>query len=535
MPIPFMNSSRLIAIAALMMTVFLPLQAKGALRLPALFGDHMALQAEKPVAFWGWADAGAHVEVSFINDQDKSVTKADAVTGSDGRWSLSLAPLSAGATGTVRVTTDQNQNQTIHDVVVGEVWLGSGQSNMGYIINWPTATQEIRDTAKKEAQEEGPNIRYFGVTSAGADEPQDDVKGSWVVVTPDNVGNCSAVAWNFAVILRQHIHRPIGLIVSAVGGTPAEAWIPKTALDATSVGPVIEKRNSDALAKTTPEALQKYQQDLAEWKKKYPTAELQHANSKTSPHEPYSSPFRRVPTRLYNGKIHGLEPYTLKGVLWFQADGNERHPEEYGELIQTLIKTWRDRWHDQLPFYYVEENNIHDLQTQPTEKVGLAYVRDAENAALALPGVDVITSVDLGLGSEAHFPNKKEVGRRLAGVALNNLYGQPGLVHSPQFAGYAVEGDKVRVRFQYADGLRTRNGGPLAGFAIKGDDGTWYWAKGKIENQEIVLWSELVPKPIAVRYAYAANPILSVENQAGLPLRPFRTDSDPMVPYPSEL
>jgi sialate O-acetylesterase len=501
--------------------------------MPALFGDHMVLQSEKPIAFWGWADPGSHVEVSFSNDKDQSVAKAETTVAGNGRWSVSLSAQAARAHGKVEVSTGGNGSVVANDVIVGEVWLGSGQSNMGYTINAGNATPEIIATARKEAREAMPEIRYFAVASPGAALPQDDVKGKWVVVSPDDVGVCSAVAWNFAVILRQHIHRPIGLIVSAVGGTPAEAWIPREALDATSVGPAIEKRNADALAATPPEALQKYQTELAQWKTKYPTRELQLANR--PPKEPYSPTFRMVPTRLYNGKIHGLEPYTIKGILWFQADGNERHPEEYSVLIKTLIKTWRERWHDQLPFYYVEENNIHDYQTVPAEKIGLAFVRDAENGALELPGVDVVTSVDLGIGSEAHFPNKKEVGRRLAGLALANLYGQPGLVHSPQFAGYTIEDDRLRVRFKYADGLRTRKGKSVGGFAIRGEGGTWEWADGKIENQEIVLWSAKVPKPAAVRYAWGANPVLTIENEAGFPLRPFRTDSDAMMPYPNDL
>jgi sialate O-acetylesterase len=183
-----------------------------------------------------------------------------------------------------------------------------------------------------------------------------------------------------------------------------------------------------------------------------------------------------------------------------------------------------------LPFYYVELNNMHDPQSLPVEPTGLAFIRDAQNGALDLPAVDVATSVDLGIASDAHFPIKKPLGIRLANLAMNNLYGQPGLVHSPQLAGYAIDADKVRVRFKYADGLRTRNNGSLKGFAMRGESGKWFWAEGRIENQEIVLWSQQVPHPTAVRYAWAANPVLSVENKAGLPLRPFRTDSDAMLP-----
>jgi len=501
-----------------------------AIRLPALFCDHMVLQSEKPAAIWGWAQPEARIRVSFADDSGQVAAKAEAIAGHDGKWSLVLRPLPANLRGKISLSSDRGDSWTVNDVLVGEVWLGSGQSNMTYPINAANAPPDVLATAKEQARAEAGGIRYFAVVSPGAAVPQADVKGHWVVVGPEQVGTCSAVAWDFAVVLRRHLHRPVGLVVSAVGGTPAEAWISKSALDATSVGSAIEQRNADALAATPPDALERYQKSLAEWKKAYPTPQLQATHR--APPEPYSSAFRMVPCRLYNGKIHGLEPYTMKGILWFQADGNERHPEEYGELIQTLIRTWRERWQDQLPFYYVEENNIHAYQTQPAELTGLAFVRDAENAALALPGVDVATSVDLGLGSEAHFPNKLEVGRRLAGLALNNLYGQPGLVHSPQFESVQIEGRRVHLKFKYAEGLRTRNGQPVRGFALRGDDGKWVWAEGKIENQAIEIWSDQVPRPAAVRYGWGANPVLSVENAVGLPLRPFRTDADAIVPYP---
>jgi sialate O-acetylesterase len=513
------------------LAILTPASLHATLRLPAVFGDHMVLQAGKPDAIWGWDDPGTQVDVTFTADKDGAATKASATAGADGRWSVTLGPLTTGTAGKIEVSTDHHESQTAHDVLVGEVWLGSGQSNMGYTIGWATAPPDKLATAKTEAAADDGQIRYFGVTSLGAETPQDDVKGSWVVVTPDNVGQCSAVAWNFAVILREHLHCPFGLIVSAAGGTPVEAWISKPTLDATSVGAAVWKRHTDALGRVTPEAQAKFDAELAAWKAANPTALLKGLHSHDIPPEPYSPSFRMVPVRLYNGKIHGLAPYTLKGILWFQADGNERHPEEYGELIRALITSWRAEWHDDLPFYYVEENNIHDYQTAPVEPSGLAWVRDAENGALELPGVDVATSVDIGLGSEAHFPNKKEVGRRLAGLALNNLYGEPGLVHSPQFAGFKIEGDKIRVTLKYADGLRARNNGPLNGFAIRGADGKWQWAQAKIDGQDLILSNDQIPEPVAVRYAWAANPIISVENEAGLPLRPFRTDSDPMVPY----
>ena len=216
-----MNPSRTLRLSIVSLFLFMPCRVEAALRLPALFCDHAVLQAERRVAFWGWAEPGAHIEVRFTNNQNAAVAKAETTVASDGRWLLYLPPQHSGDKGNVEVKTDRSESHTINDVVFGEVWLGSGQSNMGYKVGASNAPAEVLATAKAEAQEAGPEIRYFQVTSPGAAKPQDDVEGAWEIVTPDNVGACSAVAWNFAVSLRQQLHRPIGLVVSAVGGTPS--------------------------------------------------------------------------------------------------------------------------------------------------------------------------------------------------------------------------------------------------------------------------------------------------------------------------
>jgi sialate O-acetylesterase len=224
--------------------------------------------------------------------------------------------------------------------------------------------------------------------------------------------------------------------------------------------------------------------------------------------------------------IHGLEPYTVKGVIWFQGDGNGQHPEEYPELIQTVIKTWRAHWGAELPFYYLEINNMFALQKDPVERGALAPIREAQNAALELPHTGVVSTIDLGIAEDAHFPVKQPAGDRMAKLVLSEVYGiSEGEVHSPQFSGMSIEGNKVWLRFDHAEGLRTRSGS-LTGFALRGPDGTWTWADGKIDRGEIVLWNDQIAHPAAVRYGWANNPIISVENAVGLPLRPFRTDKN---------
>jgi sialate O-acetylesterase len=276
-----------------------------------------------------------------------------------------------------------------------------------------------------------------------------------------------------------------------VGATPVEAWLPKWAFDSMSVGAEIWKRHEDRLAKNTPDAEAKYKADLAAWQTANPTAELQTLNLKTKPPEPYRPTSPSVPLRFYNGMIHGLEPYTLDGVIWFQADGNAGFPKEYPELIKTLIQTWRKEWNAELPFYYVEMNNMWEPQQKPVENNrNLAPIREEQAAALDLPKTGVVTAVDLG-DAEAqvnpHFPNKKPVGDRLANLISTNVYGKNLVeVHSPEYDSFTVDGSSIRLRFKYADGFRTRDGGPVKGFAIRGAGGDWVWGDAKIDGKEIV-------------------------------------------------
>ncbi len=497
--------------------------ASAALRLPALFSDHMVLQADAAVAVWGWADADSAVKVAFLDGTGAEKSAATAKTGSDGRWQLQLPPLSGGLAGRITVATDKNEKAAIEDVIVGEVWLGSGQSNMSYKVASFNVAPETLAEAKAQAASVRPAIRFFMTASRGADEPQADVQGRWTIAAPETVSTCSAVAWYFGLALHEKLRTPVGLIVSAVGGTPAEVWIPREALDATSVAPAIWKRHQDALAGYTPDVVVKYKSAETAWRAANPTPELKIKNAAARPKELYTPESSDVPVRLYNGKIAGLAPYTLKGIIWFQADGNNAHPEEYSELIQTLIRAWRTRWNAELPFYYVEMNNMHALQQKPTDDRPLSQIREAQNGALQLPRTGVVAAIDLGIAENAHFPIKKPVGDRLANLALSEVYGQPlGEVHSPEFSSYQLEGDKVRVHLKYAAGLRAREG-VVRGFALQDESGEWGWAEGRVDGADLFLWSAQAPHPQALRYAWAENPLISVENGAGLPLRPFRT------------
>ena len=444
--------------------------------------------------------------------------------------------MAAGTSGKIEVQSDKDPAKIVSDVVTGEVWLGSGQSNMVYTIGGnpgadPTNPVEVAEiasniaAARQEAESAKGSIRYFKVTSSGTDAPADDVTGQWELASASNVRGFSAVAWNFAVALQGKLHRPVGLIVSCVGGTPVESWMSRQTLESTSVGAAVEQRHNAKVALATPEVIARQDAQVKAWQDANPTPALKFQHESTRPRPAYTATYYTAPVRLYNGMIHGLEPYTLRGVIWFQGDGNASYPLEYSELFQALIREWRADWKKQLPFYFVEMNNAREAQKKPVEVCNLCLIREQQHGALQLPGVGMVAAIDVGNGN-LHFPNKRPLGQRLAGLALHDVYDLPGQPNSPIFRSFTVEGDKVRLSFDDAAGLRTIGGGELKGFAIRGANGDWVWATGKIEGAQIVVWSDAVKKPVAVGYAWAQNPVISVENGEGLPLYPFRTDRE---------
>jgi sialate O-acetylesterase len=525
-------------LASLLMTTV----GYGQLRLPAVISDHAMVQAGKSVAIWGWAAPGAQVTVKFTGgDPGETFT---ATADGTGKWTGTLPALKSGTAGTLAVSTDKGETKTVKDVLAGEVWLCGGQSNMEYDIEGtgrvftkdPAEVAEVAQnvaTAKTEADGAQPPIRYFGVKATRSNTALDDVKGQWVLATSANVARISAVAWNFGIALQNKTHLPIGLVVSCVGNTPVEVWMSRPTLESTSVGATVLARAKVEEDAMTPEKTAKYDADMAAWKTANPTPQLQSQNRATRPQGPPNpAAGNYVPNQYYNGMIYGLEPYTLRGVIWFQGAGNFRHPLEYGELFGAMIKEWRSEFKDeQMPFYFVEECNWGAKQVKPVEFNGVSLIREQEHQELQLPMVDMADAFDLG-NSNPHFPKKKPLGERLANLAMRDCYGQPGPVNSPMFKSFAVEGNKIRLTFTHAEGLRVRDGGDVKGFAIRGATGDWVWAKGQIDGQDILVWSDEVPTPTSVRYAWAINPTTSIENGAGLPLSGFRTDSDSQDPLP---
>ena len=296
------------------------------------------------------------------------------------------------------------------------------------------------------------------------------------------------------------------------------------AVESTPAGAAEIALRQKILPTVTPEMLAKYDAATKAWSATNPTPDLQRQNMASKPKSPYPTNMPPAPGWHYNAMIHGLQPYTLRGVIWFQADGNG-NVRDYSELFQAFIEGWRADWKEQLPFFFVEMNNRSNPQTKPVELNNMSLLREQQHGGLLQPAVGMAVSINVGINNP-HFPNKKPVGERLAGLALRECYGQKtGEVESPMFKSFSIESNRIRLSFTHAEGLRTRGGSGLKGFAIRGSSGDWVWATAMIDGETIVVWSDQVTSPAAVRYAWAQNPITSVENGAGLPLVPFRTDT----------
>ncbi len=483
------------------------------LKLAAVFSDHMVLQQEKPVPVWGWADPGKKVTVSFAG-QVKSAT-ADA----DGKWMVKLDALKASAKPRMLRAESENSNRllAVEDVLVGEVWLGSGQSNMAMTVN------RAKDFEKEKAAADFPQIRMFKETSTAADEPQADAKGSWTICSPDSVGGFSAALYFFGRELHRELGVPVGLINSSVGGTPIESWI---AAEAQAGTPEL-KENYESAAKAYAEfdaakAMAQYETALDRWKKRAAQAR---AAGQPVPRRPVNAADRHNrrggPGGLFYGKIAPLVPYAIRGVLWYQGEANSQpgKGQFYQYQLPLLVQDWRKRWGEELPLAWVQLPNFG------RDGEGWMLVREGMLKTLRLPKTGMAITVDIGETKDIHPKNKQDVGRRLAMWALGDVYGKKDIATSgPLPAGAKAQDSELAVSFTHAEGGLKAKGDELTGFEVAGKDGEWKPAKARIEGDQVIVSSPDVSKPAAVRYAWAPDPKCNLYNGQGLPASPFRIE-----------
>lgn len=481
----------------------------GAIQLPALISDHMVLQQGIPLRIWGTADAGESVRVDF---QGQSVaTKARE----SGKWEVWLRPLSAA--GPLEMTVAATNSITIHDVLVGEVWLGSGQSNMEFVLaNANNHDEEI-------ANARYPLIHLFHVKRVEADQPADDVVGEWQVCSPQSVPRFSAVEYFFGRHLHQSLHVPMGLIESDWGGTPAQSWTSHAALEADPALKFILDDWDRALA-NYPAAKQRYDQRIEEWNQAVAKAKAEGTKPPNRPPAPQGPGHPNTPAGLYNGMIAPLVPYGIRGVIWYQGESNasEAHAYRYRRLFADMIEDWRNRWGEgDFPFLFVQLANYKSSQWWPV-------LRESQTETLRLRNTGMALAIDIGESHDIHPKNKQEVGKRLALAALHVAYGKAGEYSGPMFTEAVPEGGAMRVYFTHAAGMQARDGGAVAGFTIAGADGKFVPAEARIDGETVVVSSAQVADPATVRYAWADDPVCNLMNQAGLPAVPFRSDEPRM-------
>jgi sialate O-acetylesterase len=488
--------------------------ARGDVKLPALFGDHMVLQRDQNDRVWGWADPGEEVTVS-INGQTKTAT-----AGADGKWLVTLDPMPAG--GPYTLTVKGKNTITCNDVLAGEVWICSGQSNM----QWPVGAANDADLEIKAAK--FPGIRLITVPNRGTQEPQKDFHGKWQVCSPQTVGGFSAVGYLFGRQLHETLGVPIGLINDAWGGSACEAWIPRDRLAADpKYKPLLDHWE---------EIEKNYEQNKRAYNESRATAAKAKADGKSAARRPrdpdgdMKGNFR--PGNIYNGVLLPTIGYGIKGVIWYQGESNAGRAYQYRDLFPLMIKSWRDLWgQGDFSFYWVQLADFLNEAKEPTESAW-AELREAQTMTMSkLPHTGEAVIIDLGEGKDIHPKNKQDVARRLARWALARDYGISVPCQSPTYKNMEKKGNKIILTFDHVDGgFRPFDVSEPRGFTIAGSDHKFAKAQARITGpSSIEVWSDQVPDPVAVRYAWADNPVCNLYSAVGLPLTPFRTDDWPGV------
>ena len=515
-------------------------------KMPAIFGDHMVLEDQLPVPVWGTADPGEAVTVTLGGESTK------ATAGSDGKWEVKL-PAMPPSPNPVTMTVTGKNTLTFQDVLIGEVWVCSGQSNMEFAL----AGAHNARTELPKAND--PQLRLFLVAKKDAHLPVADVVGKWELCTPTTVARFSAVGYFFGKDLRAKLNRPVGLIGTYWGGTQAEAW---TSIEGLGKEPTlthyvdrwkqIDTKYSQAEA-GYPAAQSAYAKAMADWNAKYgkdyaaamnqwKTDAAQAAQAgKAAPPRPapaVAMPQKPVdpeggqgaPAALYDGMVAPIVPYAIRGAIWYQGEANAGRAEEYRTLFPAMIKDWREKWDEgAFPFLFVQLAGFHADDTENWPKL-----RDAQLATLSLPETGMATAVDIGLPGNIHPMDKMDVGNRLALWAEHVAYGEDIVYSGPIFKDVTKEGSGLKVQFEdVGGGLQIGQapwvgpGAPalptdhLVGFEMAGADGQWKPADAKIDGDAVVVSSPDVPSPAEVRYDWKSYPEGNLYNKEGLPASPF--------------
>ncbi len=474
--------------------------------LPHFFSDNMVLQQGVSVPIWGWGQEGATVTVQFRKETVSTRVK-------DGKWLVKLGKLKPGVPDTLTITS--GNSIALKNVLVGEVWLASGQSNMEFPL------RQSYESAGDIASSGNPMIRWLRIPKARMDTPANDCGAHWVECDPHTSPGFSAVAYYFARDLQKALHVPVGVIESDWGGTPAEVWMQREFLQS-------NPRYRTEVFGAWIVAEDRYQRSLTSYniaKSEAKEKGLEFTNA--APRRPWK------PGELYNGMIAPLAGYAMKGALWYQGESNAGSAEdalEYHTLLPDLIRNWRAVWHEgKFPFLLVQLAPFFEIKPTPSES-SWASVREAQlEATKTLPNVGMAVITDVGDQHNIHPTHKQPVGARLALAARGIAYHQTNEYSGPVLKRVKIEPNQIVLTFNQVGGGLEASGGDLTGFAICGPDGKFVWANAEIKgSDQVVVHSTQVRHPVAVRYGWASYPVVNLCNKAGLPASPFRTDDFPL-------
>ncbi len=483
--------------------------SRGDVKLNPLFSEGMVLQQGMRVPVWGTAANGEKVTVRFRGQEVSALPEK-------GKWMVHLEKLEPG--GPFEMTVEGKNKIPFKNVLVGDLWICSGQSNMEMNV------RNSADFEKNIAQSKNPRIRLFTVAKNPSIAPQEQLGGTWAECNPDTVGNFSAVAYFFGRDLERAQQIPIGLIHTSWGGTPAESWTSREALLAEpSLKYMVE--NTDRSVAAYPEQIDKYIQDLQKYRAKVADALAKHHDVPTPPALNNLGKNAWGADSLYNGMIHPLLPYAITGAIWYQGESNAGRAFEYRTLLAAMIKDWRNAWgQGDFPFLIVQLAPFQRIKPEPGES-DWAELREAQLLMTKkLPKVGIAVITDVGNETDIHPVWKEPVGARLALAARALAHDEKIVYSGPVYREMKIEGDRAILSFDHLGGGLVAKDGPLVGFTIAGEDHFFVKADAEIQGDQVIVRSSRVKSPVAVRYGWAAFPVVNLTNKEGLPATPFRTD-----------
>jgi len=466
----------------------------------------MVLQREKPIHVWGWSDPGEKIAVELHG------VSRTAAGNSSGSWSVFLPPEPAG--GPFQLTVTATNKIVLEDVLIGDVWFASGQSNMEMPLKGFTGAP-VKNSAEEIAHASQPQIRLIRFPRKAVDFPQRNIDASWTVCTPETAADFSAAAYFFGRELNAREHVPIGLFDATWGGTPAEAWVSLEAISADAgLMPVFATR-----ARMTQSQADEAAISAAEWREDE-AARKAGKTPRTHPWRP--EPESWAPAWLFNGMVAPATPYAIKGVIWYQGESNSRlnFAPMYARLFPALIADWRGQWHEgDFPFLFVQIANFRSNDTEVW-----AVIREAQRRTLSVANTAMVVTTDIGDPVNVHPADKQTVGARLALAARALAYGENVEYSGPLFRQAAADGEGIRIWFDHAGSGLVAKGGTLLGFEIAGSDGRFVPAAARVDGKTVVVSSAQVAEPKYVRYGWANAPSINLFNSEGLPASPFTSE-----------